>query len=393
MHRRFRAAGRRSARRPTGPLCYGKSVLLQEIAGQPRALAVLGRALASGHVAHAYLFDGPPGVGKRQAALGLAMALDCETSPGRACGQCETCRRIAAGLHPDVLTITSDGAQIVMEQAQQIVALGQQRPHEARARVIILDDADRLNANASNCLLKTLEEPLRGTHIVLVTSAPEKLLPTIRSRTQRVRFDRIAEAALVQVAAARGADPASARVAAVMADGSMARFLATLATPAGPADKPPASAPDDEETDERAGKTAGSSAEPGSVAGHDLTVEMARTLRRAAAARGVAPILDAAADLGNKDAKEQLPVALALLARAYRDALVIAAGAPELAVLSGDAAADLAPPPGAGHGLGGLSRALAAIVEADTALAGNVNATMALERLLLGLRREERAAT
>jgi DNA polymerase-3 subunit delta' len=365
-------------------------VLLQDIAGQPRALAVLERALGSGHVAHAYLFDGPPGVGKRQAALGLAMALDCEASPGRACGQCETCRRIAAGLHPDVLTITSDGAQIVMEQAQQIVALGQQRPHEARARVIILDDADRLNANASNCLLKTLEEPLRGTHIVLVTSAPEKLLPTIRSRTQRVRFDRIAEAALLQVAAARGADAASARVAAVMADGSMARFLTTVGTLA---DTAPAVERSGDETEEDAGKAAGSSREAGAAAGHDVTVEMARALRRAAAARGVAPILDTAADLGNKDAKEQLPVALALLARAYRDALVIAAGAPELAVLSGDAATDLAPPPGAGHGLSGLSRALAAIVEADTALAGNVNATMALERLLLGLRREERAAT
>ena len=364
-------------------------MLLQEIAGQPRALAVLGRALASGHLAHAYLFEGPPGVGKRQAALGVAQALDCETSPGRACGQCETCRRIAAGLHPDVLTVVSDGAQIVMEQAQQIVALGQQRPHEARARVIIIDDADRLNANASNCLLKTLEEPLRGTHIVLVTSAPEKLLPTIRSRTQRVRFERIAEATLLQVGAARGADPARVRVAAVMADGSMARFLAALA-PSAP--EPSRGA---KKTDEAEDVGAGGDAQDGPVAdaGSDVTVEMARALRRAAASREVTPILDAAAELGNKDAKEQLPVALALLARAYRDALVIAAGAPELAVLAGEAAADLAPPPGAGHGLGGLSRALAAIVEADTALAGNVNATMALERLLLGLRREERAAT
>jgi len=166
-----------------------------------------------------------------------------------------------------------------------------------------------------------------------------------------------------------------------MADGSMARFLETLAAP-GPER-------DAGQTDEAGDAQAGGS----SATGGDVTVEMARALRRAAAARGVAPILDAAADLGNKDAKEQLPGALALLARAYRDALVIAAGAPELAVLSGDAGADLAPPPTSGHGLGGLSRALAAIVEADTALASNVNATMALERLLLGLRREERAAT
>ena len=118
-------------------------------------------------------------------------------------------------------------------------------------------------------------------------------------------------------------------------------------------------------------------------------MEIARALRRAATGRGIAPILDAAADLGNKEAKDQLPAALALLARAYRDAVVQAAGAPELAVLSGDAGADLAPPPT--HGLSRLGRALVAITEAETALAGNVNATMALERLLLGLRREERA--
>ena len=345
-------------------------VLLCDIAGQPRAIAVLGRALAGGHLAHAYLFEGPPGVGKRQAALGVAMALDCEPSPGEACGRCESCRRIAAGLHPDVITVTSDGPQIVMEQAQQIVALGQQRPHEARARVIIIDDADRLNASASNCLLKTLEEPLRGTHIVLVTSAPDRLLPTIRSRTQRVRFDRVSETAMLEVSAARGFERARTQIAAVLADGSMARFLALLAPREGSADAAP------------------SDAIPGAATDEDPTVAIARTLRRAAAGRGIGPILDAAGELGNKDAKDQLPAALALLARAYRDAMVTTSGAPELAVLSADGATELAFP--ASLGLAQLGRALTVIVEAEAALAGNVNATMALERMLLGLRREER---
>lgn len=344
-------------------------MLLQDIVGQPRAIAVLRRALAGGHLAHAYLFEGPPGVGKRQSALGVAMALDCEPSPGEACGRCESCRRIAAELHPDVITVISDGPQIVMEQAQQIVALGQQRPHEARARVIIIDDADRLNASASNCLLKTLEEPLRGTHIVLVTSAPDRLLPTIRSRTQRVRFDRISETALLEVGARRDLERARAQVAAVLADGSMARFLALVAPPEGSGGADP-------------------NASPGGATEEDPTVAIARTLRGAAAGRGIGPILDAAGDLGNKDAKDQLPAALALLARAYRDAMVTTAGAPELAVLSGDGATELAFP--ASLGLAQLGRALTVIVEAEAALAGNVNATMALERMLLGLRREER---
>ena len=209
----------------------------QELAGQDQATAILERAIAAGRVPHAYLFEGPAGVGKRSAAIGLAMALNCQGPPAldgasvatrgavTACGNCEACRRIAGGLHPDVVTFAPDGPQIVMEQAQEIVALGQRRPHEARARVIILDDADRLNASAANCLLKTLEEPSPGNHLVLVTTAPDRLLGTIRSRTQRVRFRRIPSAALLELGKRREIDRARAEVAAILADGSAARFL------------------------------------------------------------------------------------------------------------------------------------------------------------------------
>ena len=346
-------------------MCYRNSVRFEELVGQEQATAVLRRALAGDRLAHAYLFEGPAGVGKRSAAVALGMDLNCERSRTGACGACETCRRIAAGLHPDVMTIVAEGAQIVMEQAQQIVALGAQRPHEARARVIIVDDADRLNANASNCLLKTLEEPLRGTHLVLVTAAPDKLLGTIRSRAQRIRFRRVSEAALQAWGAARGVEAGRAAVAAVLADGSVARFLELT----------------------RAGESAGE----GEDAPASSVLPATAGLRAAARDRGIAPILDAAAEVGNKESKQQLPEALALLARLYRDAMVTAAGAPELAVLAGDPeVAALLP---TNLRLPQLGRALEAIVEADTALLGNVNATMALERLLLALRREERLAS
>lgn len=364
---------------------------LEQLIGQDQAVTVLQRAIATRRVPHAYLFEGPGGVGKRHAAIGLAMALNCETAlpPGAApaCGTCESCRRIEGGLHPDVVTFSPEGSQILMEQAQEIVALGQRRPHEARARVIIIDPADALNANASNCLLKTLEEPSPGTHLVLVTSAPDKLLGTIRSRTQRVRFRRVPVTALLQLGAQREMDPETTQVAAVLADGCVARFVELSA----------------DATDQS-------------------IREAANALRGAARGRGIAPILDVAVELGDKESKHRLPEALALLGRIYRDALVTVVGAPELAVLgqgqgqgqyghgggaqavnSSRGGGTDAGPPSAGVeqsltlpvdlSAPALGRALAAVVEAETALAGNVNAVMAIERLLLNLRREERVAS
>src|SRR4051812_32521878 len=191
-------------------------MLLGEIVGQERALGLLQRAIETRRVPHAYLFDGPAGIGKRRAAIGLGLALNCPTAPGRGCGRCDVCHRILAGHHPDVRVIVPATAQILIDQAQEIVRLASERPHEAPARVIALDDADRLNANAANCLLKTLEEPFAGNHLVLVTSAPDRLLSTIRSRTQRVRFVPVRAEILTTLATSRGIDAQKAEVAAAL---------------------------------------------------------------------------------------------------------------------------------------------------------------------------------
>jgi DNA polymerase-3 subunit delta' len=329
---------------------------LEDVIGQERVIEGLLRAVRTGHVPHAYLFEGPPGVGKRAAALGLALALTCGKAPGRGCGVCDTCRRIEGGLHPDVPTFAPEGPQMVIEQAKAIVALAQSRPHEAAARVIVVDDADALNPSAANSLLKTLEEPAPRNHLVLCTSAPDRLLPTIRSRAQRVRFRALAEGALLDVAAAHGVESGRARVAVALADGSAARMLEAA-------------------RDQEDG--AGAEAKWNAVA----------QLRAAVAAPGITPALDAAAALASdKENKDALPPLVALLARLYRDALVTAAGAPELALFAERARELAALEPSR------LLRALGAIVEADAALLANVNPTLALERLLVELRRRERSA-
>jgi DNA polymerase-3 subunit delta' len=331
-------------------------VRFSDLLGQDAARTALGRAVAGGHVAHAYLFEGPAGVGKRGAAYGLAMALACPEAPGAGCGVCETCRRIEAGSHPDVPTFgpSGPGGQIVVDDAKTVVALARTRPHEAAARVVVIDDAHALNPNAANCLLKTLEEPLSRNHLVLCTSAPDRLLPTIRSRAQRVRFRALAEDALLGIAKAHGVDEARARVAVALADGSAARML-------------------------EAARGQLDSGDGGDAA---ATWEAVALLRAAVAAPGITPALDAASALASdKEQKDALPPIIALLARLYRDALVTAAGAPELALFADRARELAALEPGR------LLRALGAIVEADAALLANVNPTLLLERLLVELRR------
>jgi DNA polymerase-3 subunit delta' len=332
---------------------------LGDLAGQDHAVALLLRAVEARRVPHAYLFDGPPGVGKRSAAIGLGLALACPDTPGQGCGRCDVCRRILGGNHPDVRVIVPATAQILIEQAQEIVQLAAGRPHEAPARVIVLDEADRLNPNAANCLLKTLEEPFPGTHLVLVTTAPDRLLPTIRSRTQRVRFVPVRAATLIDIATRRGTDPRRAETAAALAGGSVGRLWELLG-----------------------------------AEGQEALWQVVVDLRRAAGARDMGSIFDAASAVGDKESKEGLPEALALLARFYRDALATASGASDLVLLRerGDDLEKVAAGARRSPQLGPLRRALAGVLEADAALAGNANAVLAVERMLLEMRPCERGA-
>lgn len=159
--------------------------LFADIVGQSFALSILRRALDS-EAAHAYLFAGPVGVGKSDAAVEFAAGLVC---PDRGCGECDACRRVREGIHPDVETVAPEGTFILLDQVRAInddVAL---RPFEARVRVYIVLAAETMNKEAANAVLKTLEEPPPHAHFILVSSYPEELLPTIVSRCLKVPFN------------------------------------------------------------------------------------------------------------------------------------------------------------------------------------------------------------
>ncbi|MBI3088071.1 MAG: DNA polymerase III subunit delta' [Candidatus Omnitrophica bacterium] len=165
-------------------------------------MRILRTHLSKERVAPAYLFAGPEGVGKRLAAFELAKALNCEQSDGLPaeasaqagpCDRCASCSRILRRMHPDVHLVSPQGAieTIRIDEIRHILGRIALRPFMARAQVVILDGADRLTEEAANSLLKSLEEPPASARFILLTSQPSDCLPTIVSRCQTIRFQRL----------------------------------------------------------------------------------------------------------------------------------------------------------------------------------------------------------
>ena len=207
----------------------------KDIIGHRRVVALLSRGIARDRLPPALLLAGPAGIGKRRTAKALAEALNCtdpQTTPELerdACGVCAGCRRIARGVHPDVIVIEpGDTGTIKIEQVRDVIDRAGYRPFEGRRRVVIIDEADALVGPAQNALLKTLEEPPSASVFVLVSSLPDALLPTVRSRCPRLRFgplpaSEIADALIRD----HGYAEADARAAAADADGSIGLALST----------------------------------------------------------------------------------------------------------------------------------------------------------------------
>jgi DNA polymerase-3 subunit delta' len=211
------------------------------IAAQDQPLALLRRALARDRLGQAYLFVGPAGVGKQLTALALARAALCEaaSSAGEgglvrdACERCESCRRIREGVHPDVRVFAprDEGKRNLPVDfvRSEVLPFAKFAPFEADRAFVIFPEADVSfpieHPEAANALLKTLEEPRSRVCFVLTSERPDRLLSTIRSRCQRVRFARLPTETVERLLRERGVDEATARTAAGLSGGRMDRGL------------------------------------------------------------------------------------------------------------------------------------------------------------------------
>jgi len=239
-------------------------VRLSDVVGHDRSRGILSRALERDRLPPALLLAGPGGVGKKTLALAVAQAALCEQAPrAEACGTCATCRRVAraaspenllalreeAGrhpdedewcnfrLHPDLVLVegwwlTRTGrprpeAEIRVGQARALVAEVPGAPFEARRRVFVIDDAHGMNESSQNALLKSLEEPPPRSHLILVTSQPQGLRQTIRSRCQVLRFGPLPRALVARHLVERcGVPEDEAGLRAALGAGSLAAALA-----------------------------------------------------------------------------------------------------------------------------------------------------------------------
>jgi DNA polymerase-3 subunit delta' len=183
-------------------------VTWQRVRGHDALVEGFRRVVRRDRLAHAYLFTGPPGVGKRLFAVELAKALLCEgggeTFDG--CDRCPACIQVDAGTHPDFLAATrpAEALEFPIELMRGVCATFSLKPARGRGKVVVIDDADDLNEESANCFLKTLEEPPPRSVLILIGSSSERQLPTIVSRCQVVRFRPLPAELVDELLRARG---------------------------------------------------------------------------------------------------------------------------------------------------------------------------------------------
>ncbi len=213
----------------------------QGILGHDDVVEQFRRALQRGRLASTFLFVGPEGIGKRTFAIKLAQSLSCQTRSEESldpCGTCPSCQQVLAGTHPDIEVVAKppeksfipldlfigDREHRMREGLCHRIAL---KPFMGGRRIAVIDDADYLNAEGANCLLKTLEEPPPRSVLILIGTTPAKQLPTIRSRSQVIRFRPLSAEQVAEILTVQGLvkDRAEAERLASHSDGSVQRAL------------------------------------------------------------------------------------------------------------------------------------------------------------------------
>jgi DNA polymerase-3 subunit delta' len=196
-----------------------------DILGNGRVKKILRLALDKNRLPNSLIFCGPKGVGKRSVARTLAKAVNCEKKKTDSCDECTTCVAISGGRLPDIWEIEPEGQFIKLKQMQALRQAAYLRPMVSRKRVFIVDDTERMNEESSNCLLKVLEEPPLFSHIVLLTSNLDLILPTIRSRCQILHFAPVGKEEIERLLKDRGFPGDRARIISLLVRGNLKEAL------------------------------------------------------------------------------------------------------------------------------------------------------------------------
>ncbi len=319
--------------------------VFEHIIGHEKQKEFLLRAVRADRLAHAFLFEGPEGVGKRLMATALARALFCDQKLG--CGDCVPCRKVIHSNHPDFHLLEPDGALIKIEQIRELQKDLSYRPLEAPRKFCIIDGADKMNPAAGNALLKTLEEPQGDALLILLTSHPEGVLDTIHSRCQSLPFGRLHRDTLKKVLQDRlGLGEVQGHILAALSEGSFKKALGR---------------------------------------DRDLFLERRKTLLAALTALSpgsILPLFELAGELSGE--KEQLQDILEIIQAFFRDLLLLRLGAPEQDLVNIDLMQKIRRV-AAKEDIPSLLRKLNAIEEGRRQIMRNVNKELALDVLFMRL--------
>lgn len=197
----------------------------KDIIGNHGVKKILQRALKQKKLPNSILFTGPEGIGKTEVALVVAKALNCLQKSSDACEQCAHCQAIKNRNFPDVMVLSPAKEVLKIEQMRFLKEMAHLKPMAGRKRVFIVQEAEKMNEEASNSLLKVLEEPPPLSQIILVTPNPYRIMPTIKSRCQVFQFSPIPREEIQKVLTGNGVKPEKARILAQMVDGNLRQAL------------------------------------------------------------------------------------------------------------------------------------------------------------------------
>lgn len=342
------------------------------IIGHAAPMEVLDRALRNGHPAHAYVFCGPEGVGKRSVALEFAAGLNCESDTMKPCGECRSCRDTLAGRHTDVEVVEprsvcdeadhkdhADSRDLRICQIRRLERVLSLTSYTGGRRIAIVDAADTLRTEAANAFLKTLEEPPAGAVIILLAEREERLPETVMSRCQKLVFRRIDRATIETALLSRGIGAEDASRAASLANGRFGWALEAIAKP--------------ELLEERS-----------------RVLDQAQKLAHAGRFEQFAWASDDG--LSRPEVKERYLRELDIWESWWRDILAIASGGSGESLANRDRETELLRE-GTLYSPAKVTVFLRALLKTREYLYGNVDAQLALENLMLDLPRPKRSGT